>query len=267
MKTQYMLGLILVAGSSWAADMPDSRDLPQLPRYPQSQIVDYKQTDVVGRVYPKSSLQRIGGRLRMEAQVSASGELTAITYLLSDTHSATDAFAQAKHALLQQEAELLFWCEGRDCGSSSLWANSIFERSLLYGPESQQAYLLARFPGSPDSLVVLYGITRGNGRSYLQVEQLVPADALGELLPTPATLLRLLKDTGKLNLSRWPDSPLDPWTQLLVRTLQQDSTLQVSIGGRDAVAWREALVAKGVRVTHLELENSGSPGVYVTLLR
>ena len=28
--------------------------------------------------------------------------------------------------MLQPGAELLFWCQARDCGESSLWANQVF---------------------------------------------------------------------------------------------------------------------------------------------
>ena len=34
----------------------------------------------------------------------------------------------AREALQKQDAELLFWCQARDCGESSLWANEVFDR-------------------------------------------------------------------------------------------------------------------------------------------
>ena len=34
--------------------------------------------------------------------------------------------------LQAQDAELLYWCVGRECGSSSLWANAVFANATLY---------------------------------------------------------------------------------------------------------------------------------------
>src|SRR5690606_17423571 len=144
---------------------------------------------------------------------------------------------QARRDLLADGGELLFWCEGRECGSSSLWANAIFGKSMLYGPEGQQAYLLARLPDADDRLVALYGMTRGTGRPYLQVEQLVPEAPLGDLLPTAATLLRRLRDSGELRLPRLPDEPAADWAGLLANVMRLDSTIRVSLDGRAAVSW------------------------------
>lgn len=67
---------------------------------------------------------------------------------------------------------------------------------------------------------------------------------MGELLPTAATVLREMRDTGKLD---YPDlaSPQDTWVSLLARSLNLDSTLRASLSGAQAEAWREALVKAG----------------------
>ncbi|TLX60140.1 DUF4892 domain-containing protein [Stutzerimonas nosocomialis] len=258
--------LLLTGLGASAADVPGSADLQILERYPQAEIVDYRERHVDERIYPQDSLRRIGGNLRMAAQVVTAGDLTAITYLLPSTHSGIEAFTQGREALLERNAELLFWCEGRDCGSSSLWANSIFGKSMLYGPEAQQAYLLARLPDDADSLVALYGITRGNGRPYLHVERLAPDAPLGELLPTSATLLRQLRDSGELNLPRLGE-PSPAWIDLLASVLRLDSSLRVSLAGGASEGWRDALVAERIRATRLELEPSQEDGLRIRLLR
>ncbi|VFT24641.1 putative lipoprotein [Pseudomonas aeruginosa] len=105
----------------------------------------------------------------------------------------------------------MFWCERRDCGSSSLLANAVFGNAKLYGPDEQQAYLLVRLAAPQEnSLVAVYSITRGNRRAYLQAEELKADAPLGELLPSPATLLRLLKANGELTLSHVPAEPAAP---------------------------------------------------------
>ena len=123
-------------------------------------------------------------------------------------HSSQEAFAAARTALLKADATPLFWCERRDCGSSSLLANAVFGNAKLYGPDEQQAYLLVRLAAPQEnSLVAVYSITRGNRRAYLQAEELKADAPLAELLPSPATLLRLLKANGELTLSHVPAEP------------------------------------------------------------
>ncbi len=268
MRTGLMaaLGLIFGAAAS-AADVPASADLATLPRYPQARIVDYRQEAVPERIYPRDSVRRISGRLRMAAQAAASGQLTTITYRLPETHAGIEAFDQARVKLLEEGAELLYWCEGRDCGASSLWANAIFGRSTLYGPDAQQAYLLARLREPADRLIALYGITRGNGRPYLHVEQLVPEQPLGDILPNAATLLRQLRSAGELRLAGLADEPVADWGALLASMLRLDSTLRVTIAGRAAPAWRDALIAERISARRLELDDSDESGLTIRLLR
>lgn len=267
MRWTGLLGLLLTGTPLLAADVAGSADLAVLARYPQAEIVDYRQAPVSERIYPLDSIRRISGKLRMASQVSAAGQLTVVTYQLPDTHSGIEAFTQSRHAVLDGGAELLFWCEGRECGSSSLWANAVFGKARLYGPEGQQAYLLARLPQAGDSLLALYGVTRGNGRSYLHVEQLEPSAPLGELLPNAATLLRQLRDSGELRLPRLPDEPSAEWSALLADLMRLDSTLRVSLAGRTGAAWREALIAERIGARRLELDDSAEAGLLIRLLR
>ncbi|MDT4850582.1 hypothetical protein FQZ97_847350 [compost metagenome] len=267
MRLTFLAGLLLAA-SAQAADLPDSHDLAALPRFPHAEITDFSESADQERVYPQSSIRRISNRLRMERQVEAEGRQTSVTYRLPSGHSSGDAFDRARKDLLAGGAELLYWCQGRDCGSSSLWANAIFGNSKLYGPDEQQAYMLLRLAEpQQDSLLALYSITRGNRRAYLHAEQLDANAPLGEVLPTPDTLMRELKSSGELHLARLPAEPSAGWATLLARCLNLDSTLRISIKGPGAEAWREALVGQGVRASRLELEEGGESGLHLNLLR
>ncbi|NKQ10710.1 DUF4892 domain-containing protein [Pseudomonas sp. SST3] len=267
MRAVWIATLVMLANAASAADLPGSRDFDSLPRYPQSRIVAFKEQQVLERTYPLDSIRRISGRLRMSDQISASGQLTAVTYLLPEVHTGIEAFERARSRLLENGAELLFWCEGRECGSSSLWANEIFQRSTLYGPDARQAYLLARLPGDSDQLMALYGVTRGNGRPYLHVEQFNPDTALGIILPNPATLLRQLKHTGELWLPRLPQEPTAEWGALLANVLRLDSTIRVVLEGRGAAAWHEALTQERIKARRLEAEVSDEEGLRIKLLQ
>ncbi|GAB3481621.1 DUF4892 domain-containing protein [Azotobacter salinestris] len=259
--------LALVGSSLLAADLPDSHDLEVLPHSANAEIVEAFQGDAERR-YPLGGIRRISGRLRYEREVLAEGRLSATTYRLPVGHLAAEAFAQARESLLGQGAELLYWCDGRDCGSSSLWANTVFGNARLYGPDERQAYALLRLAApNRDSLLALYAITRGNRRDYLHVERLDAAAALGELLPTPATLLRQLRTDGQLLLPALSGEPDEAWVDVLARSLMLDSTLRVALAGTQASAWRAALIERGVRAARLELDEASVDGLRLSRLQ
>ena len=263
-----LLVLACLGPVAFADDVPGSHDLDRVPRMPDAQIVDYRQASDLERVYPLGSIRKISGQLRFDGQVDTRGNVTSVTYELPPEHTATQAFTAAREALQKQGAELLFWCQARDCGESSLWANDVFGNAKLYGADNGQAYLLLRLaPPADNTLIALYGITRGNRKAYLHVEQLEASAPLGELLPTSATLLRQLKDTGVLDMPRLAGEPDDTWLRLLSRALNLDTGLRVSITGPKAEDWRQALIDQGVRAARMEAANGEAAGLHLELLR
>ncbi|KAB0549667.1 DUF4892 domain-containing protein [Pseudomonas argentinensis] len=266
MRLSYLLALMVFSPLA-SADLAGSSDLDVLPRFPGAEIVRFNQQAEQERVYPQGTVRRISGRLRYEREVLVQGALTAVTYELPRTHSANEVFSAAREALQDKDAQLLYWCQGRECGSSSLWANSVFGNSTLYGSDDQQAYALLRLAEPrQDSLVALYSITRGNRRAYLHAELLKADEALAKVLPTPATLSRQLKSTGELRLPE-QDEPRPQWIELLARSLNLDSTLRVSLSGANAEAWREALIEARVRAARLEVGESSGDGLRIDVLR
>ncbi|WP_434648574.1 DUF4892 domain-containing protein [Pseudomonas sp. D1-2] len=263
-----LLALAGFSPLSLAADVPGSQDLERVPRMPDAQIVDYRQASDLERIYPMGSIRKISGQLRFDGQVDARGNATSVTYELPPEHTATQAFTAAREALQKQGAELLFWCQARDCGESSLWANEVFGNAKLYGADNGQAYLLLRLaPPADNTLIALYAITRGNRKAYLHVEQFEASAPLGDVLPTSATLLRQLKDTGVLDLPRLAGEPEEAWLRLLSRALNLDTGLRVSVAGPHAEAWRQALVEQGVRAARMEAAGGNTAGLHLELLR
>lgn len=268
MRSLSFMALCCFSPLIFAADVPGSQDLTILPRMTDAQIVDYRPSTELERIYPMGSIRKISGQLRFDGQVSARGQTTAVTYELPAEHSSNDAFTAAREALQAQGAELLFWCQARDCGESSLWANEVFGNAKLYGADDQQAYLLLRLAAPhDDTLVALYSITRGNRKAYLHVEQFEAAAPLGDLQPTSATLLRQLKSTGKLDFPKLLADPDDTWLRLISRGLNLDTTLRISLTGTKAEAWRQALIAQGVRAARMETGSVEGTGLHIELLR
>ncbi|WP_282341819.1 MULTISPECIES: DUF4892 domain-containing protein [Pseudomonas] len=264
-----LFGLFVMVGHAQAADVAGSHDLEILPRPTNAEIVDFRETADLERIFPQGSIRRISGDLRFEQQVATQGRQLSLTYELPAEHTSEQAFTQARRALQQQGGHLLYWCEERDCGSSSLWANAVFGSSKLYGPDDRQAYALVRLSVGEidDRLVALYAITRGNRRAYLHVEQFDASRPLGVVLPTPATLLRQLLDSGELDLSLLDEGPQDDWVKLLVRSLNQNSGVRVTLSGVQAEQWRDALVQGGVRAPRIEVDGATREGLHLDLLR
>ncbi|WPN48446.1 MULTISPECIES: DUF4892 domain-containing protein [unclassified Pseudomonas] len=268
MRSITLLALCCFSPLLLAADLPGSQDLPIVPRMVDAQIVDYRPPAELERIYPLGSIRKISGQLRFDGQVSARGQATSVTYELPPEHTSNDAFTAAREALQKQDAQLLFWCQARDCGESSLWANEVFGNAKLYGADDQQAYLLLRLAAPQDNtLVALYSITRGNRKAYLHVEQFNASAPLGDLLPTSATLLRELKSTGELDFPKLTEAPDETWLRLISRGLNLDTTLRVSISGANAEAWRQALITQGVRTARMETGSADGSGLHIELLR
>ncbi|QBF26039.1 DUF4892 domain-containing protein [Pseudomonas tructae] len=232
-----------------------------------AKVVDQRAAALQERIYPLGSLRKISNQLRVEGKIESRGEVSSVTYELPRERSANEAFAAARETLQKDGGYPLFWCQARDCGENSLWANEVFKNSRLGGADDQQAFiLLRRSAEQSNTLVALYSITRGNKRAYLHVEEFVADAPLGEVLPTPATVLRELRDTGKLD---YPDldEPQAAWVTLLGRSLNLDSTLRVTLSGDQAEVWREQLVTAGVRSSRLDVGQAKTDGFHVELIR
>lgn len=263
-----ILGLCCLSPLVVAGDVPGSQDLPAVARQVDAQIVDYRPAEDKERIYPMGAIRKISGKLRYESEVVARGPVTAITYELAAEHSSSPAFTATREALQAQGAQLLFWCEARDCGESSLWANEVFSNAKLVGADGQQQYLLLRLAAPQNnSLIAMYGITRGNRRAYLHVEQIDAGAPLGNLLPTSATLLRELKSTGELDFPELGPEPQATWLRLISRGLNLDATLRVSLTGTGAEAWRQALIGQGVRAARMETGAAEAKGLHLQLIR
>ncbi|WP_313644919.1 DUF4892 domain-containing protein [Pseudomonas sp.] len=258
MRGTFAACLILASPLLWAGILPVPVD---------AKVVDQRPAVEQERIYPMGPLRKISGRLRVDDKVESRGQVSSVTYELPVERSAREAFTRARETLQSEGGYPLFWCQGRDCGEASLWANDVFANARLNGGDERQAFiLLRRSAEEADTLVALYSVTRGNRRAYLHVEEFVAAQPLGEILPTAATVLREMRDPGKLAS---PDlgEPQASWVTLLSRSLNLDSTLRASLSGAEAEAWREQLVKAGVRAGRLEIGSAATDGLHLELIR
>ncbi len=134
-----------------------------------------EQTELSAPYYtlPTSAMRKVNGVIGAEYNLSLSGQLSSYTWEMMPGISAKIAYDKALEELKTVNAQVLYQCHGRSCGSSNQWANQVFHQSRLYGLDSQQSYAALK----QDTLkgvnyYALYSTERGNRKVYLHLEMI-----------------------------------------------------------------------------------------------
>lgn len=204
------------------------------------------------------NIRRINNQVRAEREVKTAGDLIRTSWRIPAGHGAREALGHAMAQLQEFPHTTLFFCEGRECGSSSLWANQVLNNSRLYGPEDNQLYLALRLDTEPQRFITLYAITRGNQQVYLHMDQLTPSEPVTEVLrPTAATLGKMLRAEGELVLpeatTAQAGEETGAWLDLVARMLRSDNRLRIQVDGAGAPDFVQGLVERGINRQRLEI--------------
>lgn len=221
--------LLLSFAAQAESDVRGSSDPQQLPRFPLSWIVSYSQEKVPEYALATGPMKKVEGVIAPEKSESLKGLLTRITYRVPDTHTPENIFAYYLSNLQSIEADILFQCSSRQCGSSNQWANNYFEVAELYGIDRTQFYLSAT---TGNMQLALYAVKRGNRRVYIQLDLIVPFEQ------TEASLAADLQQQGFSWLSR-PEN-VEPLLNYLINNSQQ-KILIGSYNGSEGLALSELL--------------------------
>ena len=233
----------LLYASEASTDVPGSSDLMLLKRFPRSHIVEYeKSSEEVAYNLILGSLKRINKVLSPKKSRRLNGRLTRMTYRIPNGIRTGEVFEHFR-SQMSDAGEILFSCQERECGSSNYWANTVFQKAELYGPEENQYLLVGQFlQDGQQYLVTTYTIQRGNRRVYTHLEMIQAELAVGM---DPASMLGALQSDGLLHLD---DVQFDANDQLmddpklianLVTLLNINSSVNVYIVGH--VAGQETL--------------------------
>lgn len=220
------------------SDRSGSSDYPGVERFPLSYIVDYSYEDVPEYRLILGGLEKVNGVIRPEREERIQGRLTRITYQVSDSHDAVEPFEFIKRQLQDGDAQVMFECHGRECGSSNYWANNIFRLSRLYGPDPGQHYLAVK--RGADTFV-LYTIKRGNKRVYAHLE-VVQQEGNGFAAALSEQRFAYLTD---------PDTQLP----VLAEVLQQQAALSVWLVGFDLARQQASEAFEQSRVAAEEVKD------------
>jgi hypothetical protein len=176
-----------VAGSNIAvsSNASASSDMPLwLQQYPHAQVVQQQVQQSDDYVLPVGRLRKVDSIWRAQKDLRLKGELQRTTWMLPAGQSVSMAGQYYEALLASHDAQRLFACDARDCGSSNEWANGVFNVRELYGPDRNQvyrAYVIEQ--GTHWSYIALYLIERGNQRSYVHIDHMrVQGAAAGSYL-------------------------------------------------------------------------------------
>ncbi|MDP5002568.1 MAG: DUF4892 domain-containing protein, partial [OM182 bacterium] len=244
-KFSASLGLLLLALLSTpahaqsAGEQTAGADHPLLMRFPDSEIVEYDRTNELNHQLVLGTLQRTRGEVVPESAERLKGRVTRIVYAIPSDYQVSDVREFFVQQLRECGDSILFSCEGRACGSSNYWANDIFKRRILYGPERNQYYLAARSNTAleNDPFLALYLITRANKRLYAYVEIIESEIAVApQALVNEGLLAATLREKGSVvlpwvqfNTADGGEEELDDPSALdyLVRLLRTDPEIRV----------------------------------------
>jgi hypothetical protein len=123
-----------------------------------------------------SKNQKIDGRWRFEKEQVLQGIVIKTLYEIISEDSYPEISAFYQQQINQLDAKVLFHCQGRLCGSSNEWANTLFKDSRLYGSDRNQFFWALEYN---QHFWSIYLIQRGNNRIYVHLEEIQPANVDG----------------------------------------------------------------------------------------
>lgn len=169
MRILLRIGALLIGGLSTLSAVAAA---PQFEPWIHATEYSRKEPAAVDYLLGLGALQKIGGRWRHKHSEALIGELRSVTWQLKEGFTADEAFAWYVEQL-PANAQLLFECEGRSCGSSAQWANRVFDERVLYGHDERQHYAAWRLQKDDVTWVlVMYAVDRANRRHFLRMDLL-----------------------------------------------------------------------------------------------
>ena len=174
---RFVIGAAFAFGSLLAlASTPALSAFPQTAPepFPSSTLEETRTLESGGHLVLFSPVREINSEIRSDvmARLPVSGK--SLLYRISSDSSRVRALNYYRQSLLDAGANVLFECAGVRCGRSNVWANQIFNKSMLLGRDAAQDYLVAGTVSEDGRrwLTLVYTVTRGNLSEYVWVEHL-----------------------------------------------------------------------------------------------
>ncbi|MBL4892273.1 MAG: DUF4892 domain-containing protein [Rhizobiaceae bacterium] len=291
-----LLGFPLVSVAQSDDVVVGFSDHSLLSGFADSEIIERKLQRNINYRIILGALERVRGEVIPEDSRRLRGDVTKITYEVSQEFTGDDVYAFYQEQLTSKNYELLYTCKGRECGSSNYWANDVFRNRILYGPERNQHFLAFRANSADESdpYFSLYIITRVNRKIYAYLEIVEPAgtqdsEQIAAIAETPVadagssvsglSFLQRLREQGSVVLPTYSfqsndrlSVPVD--VASLVLALNSDQALSIYVVAHlkqdgqplqelmrrsliRANSLRQALIAAGVDAERIEAAGVG----------
>jgi len=172
-----LAALLFLSFVSAGASAQSSSGHDLLPVFPDGDMVESEDIRSSGHLVLFSPVREINDSLRSDVMQRMSVDGSSHLIQIDRDSSRRELRDWYRQQIINRQGQVIFNCEGVSCGRSNVWANRVFGESRLYGRDADQDYLIASFygPEQTANLLVLYTVTRGNGREYAWVELLEPA--------------------------------------------------------------------------------------------
>ena len=163
------LGAMLAVASKQAlAAFPETAPEP----FPLSELEETRPLESGAHLVLFSPVREINSEIRSDVMARLPVSGNSLLYRINTDASRVGALNHYRQALLDSGANILFECSGVRCGRSNVWANQIFNKSMLLGRDTAQDYLVAGTISEDGQrwLTLVYTVTRGNLSEYVWVE-------------------------------------------------------------------------------------------------
>jgi hypothetical protein len=187
--------------------------------FPRATLVQSEEFDDTEYRLVISGLQRRQTVTSGKVERLLNGDVKRELWQLSSNHNLSQVM---DHYLNQWAGEVLYQCDGLDCGSSNFWANKIFNNAKLYGRDTKQSYAVVIDPKQKDKIHVLYAIQRSKQTIYFNIDEVDSSDAVeNDAVESQAIITALGNGSGWLPGLHTIDGRMDEQkSKVLIDTLK-----------------------------------------------
>jgi hypothetical protein len=205
--------------------------------YPEAELVASEENlNSANRRIILGPLKKIKNILEPKSYNNVRGELSSATYYIPDERR-VDQVAKFYENQMNAVTQMLFSCQGRNCGSSNYWAGDIFQLPILYGPEQYQSYYIG-LTTDKTRYIAVYVAQRGTRKIYVHV-QVVRISENDDGLDN---LFGQLSNTGRVVIPlKNSDHDIEPVVSELGSLLDREEKLHITLVVHDILKTGEMI--------------------------
>ena len=141
--------------------------------FDNAQVITEERISLRNYILALGPYEKSGNIWQPEKKQRVSGNVLKQTHEIPRNFNEQDVF-EFYSAQWDASAQVLYECEGFNCGSSNNWANDHFAIKQLYGLDRHQYYQVLELASG--SYATVYVVRRGNRRIFAQIEIIHPTE-------------------------------------------------------------------------------------------